>query len=174
MLFARICPFIHAAAFEQRLSSHHCCPDRFYHSNSKCLTNRKKEPAYHLRSELAGAHSSNRAFIVPPNVSVAVLAADDDGAGRLAGFSGDLYSMTAPPFILSPISLTGSHVLPLGYRGHPAHLHLPSTEFAAYWLERPELFADISSGVNEEDRALRVLKWFIVRLAPHPAYGNVN
>jgi len=48
----------------------------------------------------------------PPNVLVTALAADDDDAGRLAGFSGDLYSMTAPPFILSPISLTGSHFSP--------------------------------------------------------------
>jgi hypothetical protein len=52
-------------------------------------------------------------------------------------------------------------------RSHCAHLRWPSTEFAAYWLERPELFADINHGVDEEDRALRVLKWFIVRLSPH-------
>ncbi|CAG7851201.1 Protein KES1 [Serendipita indica DSM 11827] len=61
----------------------------------------------------------------------------------IASFSGDLYSMTAPPFILSPVSLT---------------------EFPAYWLERPELFAAISDGVDAEDRALRVLKWFIATL----------
>lgn len=51
----------------------------------------------------------------------------------------------------------------LRHRGLLAHLCSSSTEFAAYWLERPELFADIGSGVSEEDRALRVLKWFIVR-----------
>lgn len=61
----------------------------------------------------------------------------------IASFSGDLSSMTAPPFILSPISLT---------------------EFPAYWLERPELFAAIADGVDAEDRALRVLKWFISTL----------
>lgn len=32
----------------------------------------------------------------------------------------------------------------------------------AYWCERPELFAQISAGKNEEARALLVLKWFIV------------
>jgi hypothetical protein len=36
-------------------------------------------------------------------------------------------------------------------------------EFPAYWLERPELFAAIQEGVDPEGRALRVLKWFIVR-----------
>lgn len=133
----------------------------------------KKEQPCRLRSELAGAHSSNRAFILHPNAFLAALAADDDNAGRLSGFSGDLYSMTAPPFILSPISLTGSHVSPRVTVTIPAHLHSSSTEFAAYWLERPELFADINNGVNEEDRALRVLKWFIVRLTPQLAYGNL-
>ncbi|KAI0045189.1 Oxysterol-binding protein [Auriscalpium vulgare] len=61
----------------------------------------------------------------------------------IASFSGDLSSMTAPPFILSPVSLT---------------------EFPAYWNERPELFAAIAQARNEEDRAVRVLKWFISTL----------
>ncbi|KAI6120336.1 hypothetical protein EDD16DRAFT_1577501 [Pisolithus croceorrhizus] len=61
----------------------------------------------------------------------------------LAGFTGDLSSMTAPPFILSPTSLT---------------------EFPAYWCERPELFAKIADGKNEEERALAVLRWFISTL----------
>ncbi|KAI6158617.1 hypothetical protein EDD17DRAFT_988579 [Pisolithus thermaeus] len=63
----------------------------------------------------------------------------------LAGFTGDLSSMTAPPFILSPTSLT---------------------EFPAYWCERPELFAKIADGKNEEERALAVLRWFIVITFP--------
>ncbi|KAG8918503.1 Oxysterol binding protein [Tulasnella sp. 417] len=62
---------------------------------------------------------------------------------QLASLSGDLYSMTAPPFILSPVSLT---------------------EYPSYWCERPELFAAIADGKNPEDRALRVLKWFISTL----------
>jgi len=51
--------------------------------------------------------------------------------------------MTAPPFILSPVSLT---------------------EFPAYWSERPELFAAIADGKTEGDRAKAVLKWFISTL----------
>ncbi|KAF7421069.1 Oxysterol binding protein [Pleurotus ostreatus] len=61
----------------------------------------------------------------------------------IASFSGDLSSMTAPPFILSPVSLT---------------------EFPAYWCERPELFAAIADAKSDEDRALAVLKWFISTL----------
>jgi len=61
----------------------------------------------------------------------------------IASFSGDLSSLTAPPFILSPISLT---------------------EFPAYWGEHPHLFAAIVDGKTEEERALRVLKWFISTL----------
>ncbi|KAL7420715.1 Oxysterol-binding protein 4 [Cryptotrichosporon argae] len=55
----------------------------------------------------------------------------------------DLSSMTAPPFILSPVSLT---------------------EFPAYWCEHPQLFAAISQGATEQDRAERVLKWFLATL----------
>jgi len=58
----------------------------------------------------------------------------------LASMTGDLSAMTAPPFILSPVSLT---------------------EFPAYWGERPELFADISTGKNEMERAEKVLRWFL-------------
>ena len=61
----------------------------------------------------------------------------------LASMTGDLSSMTAPPFILSPTSLT---------------------EFPAYWGERPELFADIARGKDEAERAERVLRWFICTL----------
>lgn len=61
----------------------------------------------------------------------------------IASVSGDLSSLTAPPFILSPVSLT---------------------EFPAYWCERPELFAAISEGTTPKDRAKRVLKWFISTL----------
>ncbi|KAJ7126477.1 hypothetical protein C8R43DRAFT_1029172 [Mycena crocata] len=61
----------------------------------------------------------------------------------IASVSGDLSSMTAPPFILSPVSLT---------------------EYPAYWCERPELFADIAAATTSEARALAVLKWFISTL----------
>jgi len=61
----------------------------------------------------------------------------------IASFSGDLSSLTAPPFILSPISLT---------------------EFPAYWCERPELFAAIADAKSEEERSIAVLRWFISTL----------
>ncbi|TFK19365.1 Oxysterol-binding protein [Coprinopsis marcescibilis] len=61
----------------------------------------------------------------------------------IASFSGDLSSLTAPPFILSPTSLT---------------------EFPAYWCERPDLFAAIADAKEGEARHLAVLKWFISTL----------
>ncbi|KXN85194.1 Protein KES1, partial [Leucoagaricus sp. SymC.cos] len=61
----------------------------------------------------------------------------------IASFSGDLSSLTAPPFILSPTSLT---------------------EFPAYWCERPDLFAAIADAKDNEARALAVLRWFISTL----------
>ncbi|CAA7262602.1 unnamed protein product [Cyclocybe aegerita] len=61
----------------------------------------------------------------------------------IASFSGDLSSLTAPPFILSPTSLT---------------------EFPAYWCERPEYFAAIADAKPGQDRALAVLRWFISTL----------
>ncbi|KAG8875299.1 Oxysterol binding protein [Tulasnella sp. 331] len=62
---------------------------------------------------------------------------------QLASLSGDLSSMTAPPFILSPVSLT---------------------EYPSYWCERPDLFAAIADGKTPEDRAMKVLRWFIATL----------
>ncbi|KAI9635689.1 uncharacterized protein MKK02DRAFT_36807 [Dioszegia hungarica] len=61
----------------------------------------------------------------------------------LTHMTGDLSSMTAPPFILSPVSLT---------------------EFPAYWCEHPGLFAEISEGTTPQDRMERVLRWFIATL----------
>ncbi|KAF8626690.1 hypothetical protein AX15_004774 [Amanita polypyramis BW_CC] len=61
----------------------------------------------------------------------------------IASFSGDLSSLTAPPFILSPVSLT---------------------EYPAYWCEYPELFSAIASAKSKEERALVILRWFISTL----------
>ena len=63
-------------------------------------------------------------YIRPASRPASERAADNDDAGRLAGFSGDLYSMTAPPFILSPISLTGAHVphIPTALPRYRSHL----------------------------------------------------
>jgi len=62
----------------------------------------------------------------------------------IASASGDLSSMTAPSFILSPTSLS---------------------EFPSYWGEPTELFSAISAGTSPEDRQLRVTKWFISTLS---------
>jgi len=62
---------------------------------------------------------------------------------QIASSKGDLSSMTAPSFILSPTSLT---------------------EFSAYWAEPTEEFLAISTGVDAEDRMLKVLKWFLCTL----------
>lgn len=61
----------------------------------------------------------------------------------IASFSGDLSSLTAPPFILSPTSLT---------------------EFPAYWCERPDLFASIAGHKGDEERFLAIVRWFIATL----------
>ncbi|PWN38645.1 Oxysterol-binding protein [Ceraceosorus guamensis] len=58
----------------------------------------------------------------------------------IASFSGDLSSMTAPSFILSPVSLT---------------------EYPSYWGEHPELFAACAQGRDDVERMTNVLRWFI-------------
>ncbi|GAA5915602.1 OSBP family protein [Sporobolomyces salmoneus] len=62
----------------------------------------------------------------------------------IASASGDLSSLTAPSFILSPTSLS---------------------EFPSYWGEPTELFCAIADGTSPEDRQLRVTKWFISTLS---------
>jgi len=61
----------------------------------------------------------------------------------LAGFNGDLSSLTAPAFILSSTSLT---------------------EFSTYWAEHPSVFVAPASEPDPAKRALLVLKWFITTL----------
>ncbi|KDN50872.1 Oxysterol-binding protein [Tilletiaria anomala UBC 951] len=61
----------------------------------------------------------------------------------LASFSGDLSSLTAPSFILSPVSLV---------------------EFPAYWGEHPAEFAACSQGADPVERMTNVLRWFISTL----------
>lgn len=82
-----------------------------------------------LSSKRTGIHEAPRSFT--------------DALYSIASFSGDLSSLTAPPFILSPVSLT---------------------EFPAYWCERPELFSAIADAPGPEERSLAVLKWFICTL----------
>jgi hypothetical protein len=74
----------------------------------------------------------------------------------IANFSGDLSSLTAPPFILSSTSLT---------------------EFSSYWAEHPNIFVAPAKEDNPQKRALLVLKWFLSTLKQQYAsrsdkYGN--
>ncbi|KUJ07982.1 Oxysterol-binding protein [Mollisia scopiformis] len=61
----------------------------------------------------------------------------------IASFSGDLSSLTAPPFILSLTSLV---------------------EFSSYWAEHPSIFVAPAKENDPEKRALLVLKWFLSTL----------
>ena len=61
----------------------------------------------------------------------------------IASFSGDLSSLTAPPFILSSTSLV---------------------EFSSYWAEHPSLFVAPAKEQDPQKRALLVLKWFLSTL----------
>ena len=61
----------------------------------------------------------------------------------IASFSGDLSKLTAPSFILSPVSLT---------------------EYPSYWGEHPEHFAAVQEGETPEQRMTAVLRWFIATL----------
>lgn len=61
----------------------------------------------------------------------------------IASFSGDLSSLTAPPFILSGTSLT---------------------EFSSYWAEHPAIFVAPAAEKDPQKRALLVLKWFLSTL----------
>ncbi len=61
----------------------------------------------------------------------------------IASFSGDLSSITAPPFILSSTSLV---------------------EFSSYWAEHPAVFVAPAKEKDPQKRALLVLKWFLSTL----------
>lgn len=61
----------------------------------------------------------------------------------IASFSGDLSSLTAPPFILSSKSLV---------------------EFSSYWAEHPSIFVAPAHEKDPQKRALLVLKWFLSTL----------
>ncbi|KAG9240804.1 hypothetical protein BJ878DRAFT_524110 [Calycina marina] len=61
----------------------------------------------------------------------------------IASFSGDLSSLTAPPFILSSTSLV---------------------EFSSYWAEHPNVFVAPAHEKDPQKRALLVLKWFLATL----------
>lgn len=61
----------------------------------------------------------------------------------IATIKGDLSNITAPPFVLAQQS---------------------TTEFPAYWAERPAVFTAAAGSDDPVIRALLVLKWFISAL----------
>lgn len=61
----------------------------------------------------------------------------------IASFNGDLASLTAPPFILSPVSLV---------------------EYSQYWIADREIFLAPSEEQDVEQRFLKVVKWFLLTL----------
>jgi hypothetical protein len=74
----------------------------------------------------------------------------------IASFSGDLSTLTAPPFILSSKSLV---------------------EFSSYWAEHPSILVAPAKEKDPKKRALLVLKWFLTTLKQQYAsrsekYGN--
>jgi hypothetical protein len=71
----------------------------------------------------------------------------------ITSFSGDLSSLTAPPFILSGVSLV---------------------EYSSYWAEHPSLFAAPSEEKDPAKRALLVLKWFLSTLKQQYSSRNEN
>jgi hypothetical protein len=62
---------------------------------------------------------------------------------NISSFSGDLSSLTAPPFILSETSLT---------------------EYSANWVSNPSLLTAPTAEPDPERRAVLVLKWFLSTL----------
>lgn len=76
--------------------------------------------------------------------------------------------MTAPPFILSPVSLTEFPGTCPFTVGTTLQLTVDFSSCVAYWCEYPQLFAAIADGKDEEERAQAVLRWFIVSLHVTP------
>ncbi len=85
----------------------------------------------------------------------------------LAHMTGDLSSMTAPPCKCQRSFMSYFGILSTAESYRPSIVILSPvslTEFPAYWCEHPLLFASISEGATPQDRAERVLKWFIATL----------
>ena len=71
----------------------------------------------------------------------------------IATFKGDLSSLTAPPFLLSPQSII---------------------EFSTYWCEHPSIFIAPAHEPCPEKRALLVLKWFLSTLKQQHSSKDEN
>jgi hypothetical protein len=110
----------------------------------------------HLRNQLGHSSSNRVPHTFPPLLNLLI---------HSAAFQTSLaISHRLPPRLLfSP---------PFPSQSFPVRHNLPETLCSlypvgwptAYWCERPELFAAISQGKTPEDRARRVLKWFISTL----------
>ncbi|CAJ0764813.1 8850_t:CDS:2 [Entrophospora sp. SA101] len=61
----------------------------------------------------------------------------------LSTFTGDIYSLTCPSFLLSGVS---------------------TLEYGQYWGDYPEVFANISKPSKEVDRIINVFKWYVSTL----------
>ncbi|KAG9234856.1 hypothetical protein BJ875DRAFT_423121 [Amylocarpus encephaloides] len=71
----------------------------------------------------------------------------------IASFKGDLSSLTAPPFLLSPQSVI---------------------EYSAFWCEHPILFVAAAHEEDAQKRALCVLKWFLSTLKEQHSNKDEN
>ncbi|EPE30455.1 Oxysterol-binding protein-like protein [Glarea lozoyensis ATCC 20868] len=71
----------------------------------------------------------------------------------IASFKGDLSTLTAPPFLLAPQSVT---------------------EYSAYWAEHPILFVAAAKEEDPQKRALCVLKWFLSTLKEQHSNTDEN
>ncbi|CAG8973712.1 hypothetical protein HYALB_00006983 [Hymenoscyphus albidus] len=93
--------------------------------------------------------SSSEMIAVPPTQKSALFSF----IKSLASFKGDLSSITAPPFLLSPQSVA---------------------EYSAFWAEHPSLFVAASHEDDAQKRALRVLKWFLSTLKEQHSSKDEN
>jgi hypothetical protein len=91
-----------------------------------------------------GLFSEKRLVLVHQStVSLPKSNAQANNFQSLATFKGDLSSLTAPPFLLSPQSMI---------------------EYSAFWVEHPALFIAPAYSPSPEIRMLLVLKWFLTTL----------
>lgn len=95
------------------------------------------ERACRLKVRMDGLHKGETAVLI------GMCSSTDDLRQSVASFSGDLSSLTAPPFILSTTSLT---------------------EYSAYWAEQPSLLVAPAKEKDPEKRMFLVVKWFLSTL----------
>lgn len=113
----------------------------------------------HLRNQLGHSSSNRVSHTFPPLLSLLIHSAASQTFLAISLRSPPRLS-SSPPFPSQ--SFPVRHNLPeiIVLLTKSRWLAWPT----AYWCERPELFAAISQGKTSEDRARRVLKWFISTL----------